>query len=103
MTTKQIIAQLQVRGLLELLDDVCVRRGVTRIELCGHQRSQAVVAARHELWWLMREHPERYYSYPEIARLFGKDHTTVWQGVAAHRRRHPPAQDLLAQPARAGA
>ncbi len=103
MTPKQIIAQLQVRGLLELVDDVCARRGVTRVELCGHRRSQAIAAARHELWWLMREHPERYYSYPEIARLFSKHHTTVREGVAAHRRRHPPAQELHAQAARAGA
>jgi hypothetical protein len=27
----------------------------------------------------------REYSYLEIARLFGRDHTTVMHGVAAHR------------------
>ncbi len=93
-----------MRGLLNLIDDVCVRRGVTRVELCGHQRTHAIVAARHELWSLIREHPERYYSFPEIARLFSKHHSTVIQGVAAHRRRQAPAEESLhTHLARAGA
>ena len=30
-----VISQLALRGLLELADTVCTRRGVTREELCG--------------------------------------------------------------------
>lgn len=88
VTPKHIIAALATRGLLDIVDDVCGRRGVTRVELCGHGRSRAVVRARHELWWRIREHPERSYSLPEIARWFGRDHTTVLSGINAHRRRH---------------
>lgn len=83
-----IIAALSVRGLLDLLDTVCARRGVTRQELCGRTRTQAVAEARHELWWLIRNHPERRYSYPEIARIVDRDSTTVLNGIAAHQRRH---------------
>jgi chromosomal replication initiation ATPase DnaA len=86
-----IVAGLSCRGLLHLVDAVCGRRGVTRDELCGRGRSRAVAAARHELWWLIRHHPDRRYSYSEIARLVCRDHVTVLQGVAAHDR-------LYAQP-----
>jgi len=83
----RVITNLRVRGLLDLVDTVCVLRGVTRDEVCGRQRTRAVTAARHELWWRLRAHPQRCYSFPEIARLFGCDHSTIIQGVAAHQRR----------------
>ena len=83
-----ILAALAVRGLLNLADGVCRRRGVTRDELCGRGKSQAVAAARHELWWLIRHHPDRCYSYSEIARMVCRDHATILHGVAAHGRLH---------------
>jgi chromosomal replication initiation ATPase DnaA len=83
-----ILAALSVRGLLHLVDTVCSRRGVTRDELCGLGRTRTVATARHELWWLVRHHPERRYSYLEIARLFRREPSTVVCGVAAHDKRH---------------
>jgi chromosomal replication initiation ATPase DnaA len=50
--------------------------------------------ARQELWWLIRRHPERSYSFLEIARFFGRDHTTVLHGVAAHERRYAASARL---------
>jgi len=85
-----IVAALSVRGLLDLLDGVCATRGVTRRELCGNTKTRAVSAARQELWWLIRNHPERHYSFPEIARIVRRDSSTVAHGIAAHRRRHAP-------------
>jgi chromosomal replication initiation ATPase DnaA len=85
-----VIHQLSTRGLLELADAVCARRGVTRHELCGRGRTRAVAAARHELWWLIRHHPERRYSYSELARIVGFDHATIVHGVAVHDRRFAP-------------
>ena len=82
-----VLAALSARGLLELVDSVCARRGVTRQELCGRARSQAVASARHELWWLIRHHPERCYSCSEIARLVHRDPTSNLHGIAAHQRR----------------
>jgi chromosomal replication initiation ATPase DnaA len=86
--TDPILHELSIRGLLELADAVCSRRGVTRDELCGRGRSRAVAAARHELWWLIRHHPERCYSYWEIGRIVSRDHATVLHGVAAYQRLH---------------
>jgi chromosomal replication initiation ATPase DnaA len=83
-----IVAALSVRGLLDLVDSVCRSRGVTREELCGRGRSRAVAAARQELWWLIRNHPERRYSFLEIARIVHRDHSTIFHGIAAHLRRH---------------
>jgi chromosomal replication initiation ATPase DnaA len=89
-STTAVVAALRVRDLLVLVDDVCKRRGVTLHELCGRTRTQGVSMARQEAWWRIRNHPERHYSYPEIARLFARDHSTVKAGIAAHERRCAP-------------
>lgn len=86
-----ILAALSDRGLSDLVYSVCARCGVTPQELCGRQRTQAVAAARHELWWLIRYHPNRHYSWSEIARLVQRNHATILQGVTAHLRRCQPA------------
>ena len=86
-TSRRVIDNLRVRGLLDLVDNVCLRRGITRDELCGRCRTRALTRARHELWYLILEHPERYYSQSEIGRLFERDHTTVASGIRAHQQR----------------
>jgi len=83
----RVIDALRARDLLELVEDICRTRGVVLHELCGRTRSRSVSRARHETWWCIRRHPERHYSVLEIARLFGRDHTTVSAGIDAHRRR----------------
>lgn len=80
-------AALRAHNLLPLLDDICEQRGVLANEVCGRSRTLGVCRARQELWWRIRNHPERHYSYLEIARLFQRDHTTVRHGVEAHSRR----------------
>ncbi len=92
--SEAIIAALGTRGLLDIVDAVCDQRGVTRDELCGRGRSHAVAAARHELWWLMRHHPDRCYSYSEIARIVGRDHATVLHGVVTHASSRAPRPNL---------
>ena len=84
---QRVIANLKIRGLLDLVNQVCVRRGVTIEELCGRGRPRSVARARHELWYLMIEHPERYYSHSEVGRLFERDPTSIMSGVRGHRRR----------------
>jgi chromosomal replication initiation ATPase DnaA len=87
MRPSAVADQLRARDLLPLVDDVCKRRGVTLDEVCGRARSKAIARARQEVWWRIRHHPEREYSYPEIARLFARDHTTIMAGIGAHERR----------------
>ena len=77
---------LRRRGLFELVEYICQRRGVTPDDLCGRIRSQSVARARHELWWAIRALPDHHYSYPELGRLFRRDPTTILHGVAAHQR-----------------
>jgi len=86
-----ILTALSLRGLRDLVDTVCARRGVTPQELCGRQRTLAVAAARHELWWLIRHHPHRRYSCSEIARIVHRNPAAILHGVAAHQRRCQPA------------
>jgi len=87
MNTSDIADNLRARDLLPLVDEVCKRRGVTLDEVCGRARSQAVSRARHEVWWRLRHHPDREYSYPEIAQIFARDHTTIMAGISAYERR----------------
>ena len=87
MTSKMIIDALRERDLDAIAVDVATRRGVPLAELCGRGRSKSVARARHEVWWRIRHHPERYLSLPEIARLFGRDHTTIKAGIDAHAQR----------------
>jgi chromosomal replication initiation ATPase DnaA len=82
-----IIEALDVRDLLCLVDEICKRRGVTRLQVCGRARTQAVARARHELWWRLRHDLHAHFSYEEIGRLFGRHHVTVLHGVRAHDRR----------------
>ena len=56
------------------------------------------MAARHEVWWRIRHHPDRRYSLQEIALLFGNNHATVWAGLQAHQRRLPASSSNHKQP-----
>ncbi|HEY3236751.1 MAG TPA: helix-turn-helix domain-containing protein [Polyangiaceae bacterium] len=85
--SEQVIAGLVARDLLTTVAIICARRGITVHDLCSPTRTKAVSYARHEIWWTLRCHPHRHYSYFEIARLFGFDHSSVFYGVAAHLRR----------------
>lgn len=82
-----VVEHLRLRDLLDLVEQVAVRRGVLVDEICGLARTQSISRARQEAWWRLRHHPERNYSLEEIARIFGRHHTTVMAGVAAHARR----------------
>ena len=86
---KNVIHALDERNLLGYLDEVCRAHHVTRIEVCSIDRSRSIVTARHELWWRLRQ---LKLSYVEIARLFGRNHTSVLHGVT---RRD---EQILAQP-----
>jgi chromosomal replication initiation ATPase DnaA len=91
-TIPAVLEALRTRDLLDVLDEVCRRRHVTRADLCGRRRTRAAASARQEIWWLLRHHPELHFSFADIGRLFGRDHTTIMAGVGAHeRRRGPPS------------
>lgn len=86
-TAQHVLRTLQQRDLLDLVREISARRGVVVDQLCGRVRTRSVSWARQEVWWRLRNHPERYYSLLEIAHLFGRDHATVSAGIRAHGRR----------------
>jgi chromosomal replication initiation ATPase DnaA len=83
-----VIEDLRAHELFDLLEDVRRRRGVALTDICGDCRTQSVAAARREIWWRIRHHPERCYSLLEIARFFGTDHTTVRAALLAYQCRN---------------
>lgn len=57
---------------------VCDRHGVEVEEVMGRSRLKHVCSARKEAYVMLRE--ERL-SFPTIGKMFGRDHTTVVDGV----------------------
>jgi hypothetical protein len=81
-----ILAALEARALLGLLDAICTTRGVTRAEICGRRRTKAIALARHELWWHLHHHPTLPLGAQEIGRIFDRNRTSVLRGLYAYRR-----------------
>jgi hypothetical protein len=50
----------------------------------GRRATQSISRVRHSLWLMLREAPFSW-SYPEIAKLFNVDHTSVMYGVRKAR------------------
>lgn len=73
--------------LLEMVEDVCRKHGVTLPQVLRRDKHLSVVRARQAIWYAMRNHPERSYSFPDIGRIWGYDHTTVMSGCKIHRKR----------------
>jgi len=87
-------AELDAHGLTDLVREICRRRGITLDELCGTTRTRSISRARHETWAAIHALPHRHYSYAEIGRLFGRDHSTVLLGIRVHRRRASPSASV---------
>lgn len=65
--------------LARLLGAVSAASGLAEEELrFSNRRQQALVRARHVVWWLCVTYTTR--SLPMIARCFGRDHTTIMYG-----------------------
>lgn len=70
--------------------------GVSCEDILGRSRSKTIARARHALWRALRAHG---WSYPEIARYTGHDHSSVMYGCSAENRskRHEAYKDRLAR------
>lgn len=99
LTTEQHIQRLGLRGMAEkIADDHNVEFEVAYIT---KRRFKNHTAARHHLWWYMRQ--ELRLSYPEIGRIFGCDHTTILAGIRKHVSRVDAASEPRMLTAVAGA
>lgn len=63
---------------LDLAKQVAMEHGVPLDRMLGRGRHKRTALARHVFWGALRG---AGYSYPEIARGYGVDHTTVMAGV----------------------
>lgn len=63
---------------LDVVHRAAAHHGVTSADVCSRRRHRSTVAARHEAWRILRE---AGYSTPEIARVFGVDHSSVQHGT----------------------
>src|SRR5260221_3732023 len=78
--------------VVDILDRVGKRFGVTWEELLGRRRLGHIVNARQVAAWLMRQ---RGLSYPAIGRAVGgRDHTTAMHAVAAVERERAESIDV---------
>ncbi|TNF16803.1 MAG: hypothetical protein EP320_00645 [Rhodobacteraceae bacterium] len=74
-------------GMQDVIDAVCVARGMTRSELFGSRTVPAVVRAREELYAVLRERfPSAGYAAIGAA-CGGKDHSTVRKAILRHSER----------------
>jgi chromosomal replication initiator protein len=59
----------------ELAERIAAKHGITVEALLGRGRTKTVAEARHELMALLRG--TFAFSFPEIGRIVGRDHSTV--------------------------
>lgn len=80
------VHELPRKTLRQIIREVCVKHGVSELDLQSYRRDAPVVRARHEAFFRARY--ETKFSLAEIGRRIGnRDHTTVIHGIWAHRQR----------------
>jgi len=74
--------------------EVCARHGVGPRSIHSRCRLAYLVAARHELIWLIRQ--STTWSTPEIGRYMGMDHSSIVHAIQRHEqwRRQRRAQTM---------
>lgn len=95
MTPPAIIRPARPASAADILAAVSERTGISVADIKGRSRLGPIVKARQEAMWALRETPKPFTcantinrrSWPEIGRLFGRDHTTVIHGYRAHEKR----------------
>ncbi|WP_085859931.1 helix-turn-helix domain-containing protein [Rhizobium sp. TAL182] len=61
----------------------CKELGITMKDLCGPRRTHPLVDHRQLIMWELKTIVKPDISYPELGRLFGRDHTTCLYAVRA--------------------
>lgn len=64
----------------EIIERISTLFRVSPKDVTGRRKFPPLADARHVAMWVFRRPPFRY-SYPRIADIFGRDHTTVLYGV----------------------
>lgn len=85
-STAEEAAQQRLGACRAIIEEVARKHRYAAAELWGERRNKQVVAARQEA--MFRCFVETTQSLGQIARAFGRDHTTIGYGVATYARRH---------------
>lgn len=80
-----IITELHERDLFDDATRIAKAHNVTVFEMVSRNRSMGPSAARHAFWQEL--YARGHWSYPRIAELFGRDHSTVMAGVKGRARK----------------
>ncbi len=65
-----------------IVDTVCATTGITREQVLSDYRGKLIAQSRLVVYYLCRTHAILgVMSYPEIGKQFGRDHTTIINGV----------------------
>lgn len=71
--------------ILAIVGEEALKAGVRAADIFSPRRLAPIVRARHEAMKRVREAlPGK--SYPELGRIFGRNHATVMYAVGAYRR-----------------
>ncbi len=63
------------------------RHGVTVEEILSGDRTKRVSHARQEAYYQVRQFDPDFYSYPNVAKQFGRTHAAVIYGIRRHLER----------------
>lgn len=76
---EEIRKDLEARGLWSIVEETARRHFLLPHELLGSDRLASVCMARFHLWSILRSRTG--FSFPQLGRIFGRDHTTIMMGV----------------------
>jgi chromosomal replication initiator protein len=82
---KGLIEVPDLRTMKQIAEEVAVTHKITMGEMMSQARCFRASHPRQEAMWLMRQTGR--YSYPQIGRFFGKDHTTVLHAERQYEKR----------------
>ena len=74
-----------------VIDEVAKLYGYTKSEIIGRQRTASISAARQHIYVVLNEQLE--ISLADIARLMGRDHTTILSGIRRHKSKQEKNND----------
>lgn len=69
----------------EVIEEVAQRHDIPVGLIYAQDRRKAISTVRHEAYYLV--HRDFGLSYPEVGRIFDRDHTTILHGVRKHEKR----------------
>lgn len=86
------------QSYMNMLYWIAKKHGIDAALIQSEGRNKRLVAARHELWWRVRT--ELNYSFPRIARLAHRDHSTIIHAVQSFSAKALDSKEAQVQSAK---